>query len=409
MLGYVTNTNQRWLCQELSRLGHVVARQVAVPDSPAAICEAVREALPRADVVISTGGLGPTSDDLTRDCIANLFGKSLVEDPNVLAHIADFFHSRNRPMPPRTRVQALVPEGALVLPNGNGTAPGLAMEVEAAADSSIPAEKRLLIMLPGPPRELEPMFSQQVVPLLQKRAPRETPFLCRVLKSTGVGESVAEEKIAASLGPLIAAGLELGYCARLGEVDIRLVARGARAADLVGEAERIVRSKLEKYLFGSDADELQAVVVRALTARQETIALAESCTGGYIASRVTDVPGASAVFRGGYVVYSNQAKQACLGVRSETLETHGAVSEATAREMAEGARARMNATYALAVTGIAGPSGGTPDKPVGTVYIGLAGGGPTLVLRQVNRSDRASFKFVTSQQALEMLRRRLNE
>ena len=408
MLGYVTNTHQQWLCRELSQRGYLVNRQVAVADRGPAIQEVVRESLSRAELVICTGGLGPTSDDLTRECIAEFLGRPLHEHTPTLARIEQWFQSRKRPMPPRVRVQAMVPEGAQVLPNANGTAPGLALDVEAARCGR-PGAPGLLIMLPGPPRELEPMFLDQVVPLLSQRFAHPAPFVCRILKSTGVGESAVEAQIEPLLQPLINAGLDVGYCARFGEVDVRLAARGDTAASLVSEAEQLVRAQIGKHIFGQGNEQLAEVLVRELTAGKKWLALAESCTGGYVANRITNVPGASAVLRGGFVTYSNEAKQACLGVSAETLKRHGAVSEATAREMAEGARQRLNADYALALTGIAGPTGGSDDKPVGTVYIACAGGGPTVVVRQLNRFDRESFEFVSSQQALELLRRRMHE
>lgn len=406
MLGFVTNTNQQWLCRELGQRGYEVTRQVAVPDQAHRIQEAAREALGRAPLVICTGGLGPTSDDLTRECIAELFGCPLQEDPVVLEAIAAFFQVRRRPMPPRTRVQALVPEGALVLRNRNGTAPGLALTV-APGQFGRAGGPGLFIMLPGPPRELEPMFSQEVIPLLQQRFPPPEATVCRVLRTTGLGESVVEEKISVPLRALVQAGLELGYCARFGEVDVRLVARGSEAAERVAEGEQIVRELLGKYVFSGEGESLEVVLIRKLAAARQTVALAESCTGGYIANRLTNVPGASAVFVGGFVTYSNESKQTCLGVAAETLAQQGAVSEAAAREMAEGARRRLAATYALAVTGIAGPGGGSSEKPVGTVFIGLAGAGTTVVLHRVNAYDRESFKQVTSQQALDLLRRKL--
>ncbi|MFO1499456.1 MAG: competence/damage-inducible protein A [Verrucomicrobiota bacterium] len=401
MLGFVTNTNQRWLCRELSRLGLIVTRQVSIADQALLIQRAVAESMERAELVITTGGLGPTSDDLTRSCIAELFGRPLREDPGVLDRIEQFFRARKRAMPPSTRVQALVPEGATVLPNNNGTAPGLALETENHG------QKRLLIMLPGPPRELEPMFANAVKPWLQERLPRSLPFVCRILKSTGVGESVVEATIAGPLQPLVSTGLEIGYCARFGEVDIRFTAQGEGAANLVEQAVQVTLSLIGKHVFGTDDDQLDTVLIRLLTISNRTLAVAESCTGGYLANRLTNVPGASAAFQGGCITYSNQAKQDLLGVRAETLAQHGAVSEPTAREMAEGARKRLGADYALAITGIAGPTGGTAEKPLGTVYIALASQEPTVVLHQINRYDRESFKFVTSQQALEMLRRRL--
>jgi nicotinamide-nucleotide amidase len=406
MLGYVTNTHQRWLCHELSQLGCRVRRQVAISDEAAEIQKAVREALERADLVITTGGLGPTSDDLTREAVAELFGRTLREDKAILQQIEGFFTARRRAMPERVRVQALVPEGALVLPNGNGTAPGLVLEA-SPGQFGARTTPGFLIMLPGPPRELEPMFQQQVAPLLRKRFPSPADFRCLVLKSTGIGESIVEEKIAGPLQGLVDAGLELGYCARFGEVDVRLAARGPKAERIVTEAEKTVRALVGKSIFGTGDEQLEAVLVRELTRRGETVGLAESCTGGYIANRLTNVPGASVVLLGGFVTYSNAMKESALGVSAQILAEHGAVSEATARQMAEGARKKLGATYALAVTGIAGPTGGTPEKPVGTVYIALAGPEPTVVLHQVNRYDRESFKFVTSQQALDLLRRKM--
>ncbi len=404
MLGRVLNTHQQWLCRKLADLGYPVNRQVAVDDSAEAIQEAVREALATADLLITTGGLGPTSDDRTRDLVAALLGRKLREDAAVLAGIEAFFASRKRPMPAMTKVQALVPEGASVLPNAHGTAPGLALDVSPnpfRQDRS----SSWLIMLPGPPRELHPMFSEQVAPLLQTKFPLAAPFVCRTLKTTGLGESVVQEQIAGPLQSLTEAGLQIGYCARVGEVDVRLVAQGQQASRQVAEGERVIRSLIGRHIFGQDDDELEAVLVRLLTERKQTVVVAESCTGGRLADRLTNVPGASAVFLCGLVTYSNEAKQRLLGVRAETLAAHGAVSEPVAREMAEGARQRSGADYALAVTGIAGPGGGTTDKPVGTVFIALATAQHTFVLNPLNPYDRGTFKQVTSQQALELLRR----
>ncbi|MEY2429266.1 MAG: nicotinamide-nucleotide amidase [Verrucomicrobiota bacterium] len=406
MLGRVLNTHQQWLCRQLADLGYVVGRQVAVPDTAQDIEQAVRESLARADLVITTGGLGPTSDDLTRDLIAGLLGKKLREDAGVLAHISHFFEIRKRPMPQRTAVQALVPEGATVLPNPHGTAPGLAIEVRSNP-FRLEGKSSWLIMLPGPPRELRPMFADTVVPLLRRALPLEKGFVCRTLRTTGIGESIVQEKIAGPLQALVDAGLELGYCARPGQVDVRLSAYGAEAEKALSGAEEIVGSHLGLHIFGHDSEELETVVVRLLTERKQTIALAESCTGGCIANWLTNVPGASAVLLAGLVTYSNDAKQKFLGVRGETLAQHGAVSEAVAREMAEGARKEAKSDYALSVTGIAGPTGGTPDKPVGTVFVGLAGPSRTLVQRYFNPFDRQTFKQVTGQQALDLLRRAL--
>jgi len=404
MLGRVLNTHQQWLCRQLADLGYVVTRQIGVSDDAGPMLDVMRESLLRADLIITTGGLGPTSDDCTRDLIAGMLGVKLVRHDEVLSRITEFFTSRKRPMPESTKVQALVPEGALVLLNAHGTAPGLVMEVSAGKFRPRPT---LLIMLPGPPRELRPMFTNQIVPLLKEKLPLETEFVCRTLKTTGLGESRVEEMIAPKLKHLTDAGLELGYCARTGEVDVRFVARGCGAQQTVAEAESILRAAIGDNVFGVDDEQLETVIVRLLTQGRRTLALAESCTGGFIAKRLTNVPGASAVLWGGVVSYANEAKMKTLGVQQATLAAHGAVSEETAREMAEGARRVSGADYALSVTGIAGPDGGTAEKPVGTVFIGFASAERSRAYKFFNRFDRETFKYVTSQQALEILRRAL--
>ena len=406
MLGRVLNTHQQWLCRQLSDLGCIVGRQVAVADSGSDIKNAVREALRRADLIITTGGLGPTSDDMTREQIAGLLGKTLHQDPALAAHIAHFFELRNRPVPERTRAETMVPEGAMVLANPYGTAAGLAMEVRPNPFRP-DGKPGWLIMLPGPPRELRPMFTELVTPLLRRVMPHAGLFVCHTVRATGIGESIVEERVSRSLQNLAGAGLEIGYCARPGQVDVRLAARGFDAERLVGEAETIVCRQLGSHVFGREDEDLEGLIVRLLTERKETLAVAESCTGGCLSHRLTNVPGASAVLLAGIVSYSNQAKQKFLGVQAATLAQHGAVSEAVAWEMAEGARQATGANYALSITGIAGPGGGTPEKPVGTVFIGLAGLFPTVVRRIFNPWERETFKQVTAQQAMDLLRRKI--
>ena len=400
MLGRVLNTHQQWLCRRLADLGHVVTRQVAVADDGRDIQQAVREALGRADLVITTGGLGPTSDDITRELIAELLGRKLAQNREVLAHIEGFFAARGRPRPAKTEVETLVPEGALVFLNPTGTAPGLALRTDASRPG------QWLVMLPGPPRELRPMFDSAVAPLIRREFAKEI-FVCRTLRSTGVGEARVQELIEAKVAALVQQGLGIGYCARPGAVDVRLTAGGERAEQLVSDGAAVVKSILGGQIYGADDEELENVVVRLLTEQKKSLALAESCTGGNIAHRVTNVPGASAVFWGGAVSYANAAKETLLGVRAETLREHGAVSEAVARELAAGIRERSGADFALAVTGIAGPDGGTPEKPVGTVFLALAAADGMEVERRLNPWDRTTFKEVTATQALEKLRRRL--
>ncbi len=411
MLGRVLNSHQQWLCRRLADHGYPVSRQVAVADTAAEIQQTVREALERARLVIPTGGLGPTSDDLTRDAIARLLGRALHENAAVRAHIVNWFDTRKRPLPPSTLVQALAPEGSIVLHNACGTAPGLIIQVApnpfASPDRPEAPTTAWLVMLPGPPRELHPMFDSQVLPWITQQFPREEAFVCRTLKTTGIGESALEERVTGPLAHLVSQGLELGYCARIGEVDLRFTAHGPKAGGLVDEALQAAPALIGAHIYGAEDESLEAVVVRLLTQRRQTVVMAESCTGGRVSDRITNVPGASAVFLGGLITYSNALKQALLGVRPETLETHGAVSEATAAEMAEGARSRHGADYAVAITGIAGPDGGSDAKPVGTVFISLASAAGTRVVRNLNRFDRETFKWVTSQQALELLRQEL--
>jgi nicotinamide-nucleotide amidase len=406
LLGRILNTHQQWICRQMADLGYVVNRQISIPDEGRPIQEALRECLGRADLIITTGGLGPTSDDLTRDLIARLLNLPLTLDQQVLAGIEQYFAGRRRPMPASTRVQAMVPEGARVLANAQGTAPGLAIELKPNRFRA-GADRCWLFLLPGPPRELRPMFSASVVPFLLREFPPTANFVSRTLKTTGLGESVVEEKIAGSLAPLVSAGLELGYCARVGEVEVRLAARGAEAAALVQRAEEIVRARLRAIIYATDDGTLESAIVQALTLRKLTLAVAESCTGGLIAHRLTNVPGASAVLNCDLVTYSNEAKKTFLGVSERSLAEEGAVSEVVARQMAEGARGRCRVDFAIAVTGIAGPSGGSEAKPVGTVFIALASEKETVVERHFNPFDRETFKFLASQQAIDLLRRSL--
>lgn len=426
LLGARLNRHAWWLSRRLTELGYMVTRQTTVPDQARAICDAVAEALGRADLVVVTGGLGPTSDDCTREEIARLLGRPLREDPEVLRHLEAFYAARGRSMPPRNRVQALVPEGARVLPNPHGTAPGLALEVRpnvfrqraSAIIGAKPADAEAvgdraagswLLLLPGPGRELYPMFDEAVVPLLRQVLPVRDAWAGVTLRTVGLGESAVEQQLAGPLARWREMGVEVGYCAMAGLVDVRLTARGVGAQERVAGAEQAVVEALGPAVYGRGEVSLEQVVLELLRSRGETLAVAESCTGGGLAHRLTNVPGASAVFLAGWVTYSNAAKVDCLGVEPAALERHGAVSEQVARQMAEGARQRAQSTYALATTGIAGPTGGTPNKPVGTVYIALAGPVPTRVIHRFNPFDRETFKAVTITQALDLLRRALLE
>ncbi len=403
LLGNVTNTHLPFLGQELFPLGLRVERQVCVPDGPA-IRDALLESFARAEIVLVTGGLGPTSDDITRDLAAEFLDRPLAEDPAILSRLQAYFRKINRPFIPSIARQAQVPAGAQVLPNNHGTAPGLYLPpgpVTGHAGLCSPH----LFLLPGPPRELRPMFTESVVPILEKLPtddgkPRPG---CRIYRTVGVGES----QIEAAVGPALAemAGLEVGYCARLGEVDLRLIG----TPELLERAEAIVVPALGESLLSSDGQSLEQVLVQRLREAGKTLAVAESCTGGLLANRITNAPGSSAVFVAGFVTYANRAKQGLLGVDPGLLETGGAVSGAVAAAMAAGARREAGTDYTLSTTGEAGPEASGEGQPVGTLFIALAGPDDVepIVERHFFPTDRETFKWRATQAALDLLRRNL--
>jgi nicotinamide-nucleotide amidase len=396
LLGLVTNTHLGYLAGELAPCGITVARQVCVPDGPP-IREALAAALDRADVVFTTGGLGPTTDDITREAGAELLGLPLLPDEEILSGIRERFARRGLPMADRVARQAMVPVGTEVLPNPNGTAPGLYFPPGVLGSR----RARHLFLLPGPPRELRPMVQDYVLPKLRAILPASSMRERRIYRLTGIGESQVEERIGQRLEER--GDLEVGYCARPSEVDFRLIGPPGPLA----QVEPDIRAVLGEWIY-SEGESLEAVIVRLLSEKHLTLATAESCTGGSLAGRITNVAGASDVFLAGYVTYANEAKENTLGVPSDLLATHGAVSEPVAAAMAEGARRVSGAKFALSTTGIAGPGGGTESKPVGTVYLGLASEGhPTVVRRCYFPLDRVTFKHMTSSAALDLLRRQV--
>jgi nicotinamide-nucleotide amidase len=391
LLGQVTNTHLGYLAQGLFGLGLRIERQVTVPDG-VAIAEAFEESMSRADLILVTGGLGPTSDDVTREAASEAFGLELIFHPEILDGIAAKFASRKFAMNDLQRQQAMVPRGGLVLENHFGTAPGLIVR----------NDKTVAFLLPGPPNELRPMWEKQALPWLREHfAARLTPMREVSLRLLGIGETrvqIEVEKEVLALGPV-----EIGYCARPGEVDLRLL-----AADdaLLNRAADFARAKLGEFLYAEGAETLEQAVVRQARTKGKTIATAESCTGGMVAARITNVPGSSEVFRYGWVTYADEAKTAELGVPAELLARHGAVSEEAARAMAEGARRASGADVAVAVTGIAGPDGGTDAKPVGLVWFAVARrGGVTETVSKNLSPVRATFRNMATQIALDLVRR----
>ena len=396
LLGLVQNTHLAWLAGELAPLGVTVTRQVCVPDGPD-IRAALDAALDRADIVICTGGLGPTTDDITRETAAELLGIPLVEDKKISDAIRGRFARRGLPMAERVARQAMVPVGADALPNPNGTAPGLYFPPTVLGSR----RARHLVLLPGPPRELQPMMREHVLPHLRASVPGARQRERRIYRLTGIGESQVEEKIGEKLEA--SGDFEVGYCARPSEVDFRLIG----PKEKLDSAEPEILSAVGEWIY-SRGGTLEEAVVSQLREKQATLAVAESCTGGALSDRITDVPGASEIFIAGYVTYANEAKENAVGVPAALIETHGAVSDPVAAAMAEGARHKAGTKYALATTGIAGPGGGTPEKPAGTVFIALAAeGAPTTVRRCYFPLDRQTFKYMTTSAALDLLRRQI--
>ena len=364
LLGDIVNTNAAFLSSRLADLGINVYRHTAVGDNPDRLRRALIAALGESDLVITSGGLGPTYDDLTKETIAEVFGRKLYLHKESLTRIENYFASTSRTMTPNNRKQAMMPEGAMVFNNNYGTAPSLAIFDEE--------KNKTVIMLPGPPNELVPIFNEEIVPYLNSR--RHTVLVSKNVNIFGIGESAVETALEGLMqnahNPTVAP-----YC-KEGEVRLRVTASAEDtkiANDMCDEMiEKICATEVGKFVYGVDADTLERAVVNMLRERKLTLACAESCTGGLIAKRITDVAGSSEIFLGGCVTYANDAKVKLVGVSSETLDRVGAVSYETAEEMARGVRLALGAHIGISTTGIAGPGGGSEDKPVGTVYVGIS-------------------------------------
>lgn len=396
LLGNTLNTHGSWFGRELFQMGMRISRQTTVPDGDA-IREALQETLERADAVIVTGGLGPTSDDLTREITAEVLGLDLITDEAALRSLEGFFTSRGRVMVDANLKQALCPVGADILPNANGTAPGIYVPPRLNGRSNC-----AVFLLPGPPRELYPMFHAEVAPRLRALSGVEKVNGALVLKFTGIGESDFHHGVDQRLAEV--PGLEYGYCAHMGEVDLRLIGD----TSVIEVARKITLDEFEPFLISDDGASMEKTIVRMFRQRGMKLATAESCTGGLIANRITNVPGSSEVFTHGYVTYANEAKIAMLGVSAADIGLHGAVSEVVARQMAEGALRESGACIAVSVTGIAGPGGGSDDKPVGTAWCAVAmKGGETTAYKFFHPRARKDFKLSVSQSALDAVRRRV--
>ena len=397
LLGDVQDAHLAFIAREILPLGLRIDERRTVPDSNV-IRRTVTELFRRCEILFVTGGLGPTTDDITREMVAQSLGLELRQDAQLLASLQQRLQLRGIKWSSGIARQADVLAGAQVLPNENGSAPGFYLKANINARVVSPH----VFVLPGPPRELQPMFTKFAMPILKSIIEVPLPVERRSYSIAGVGESLVENAIGEKV--LAIPGIELGYCARPGEVEVRIIGN----PNAIRAADAAIRRELGVSIFSDNNEALEAVVVTLLKERKETLATAESCTGGLIANQITNVSGASEVFLAGYVTYANSAKSDVLNVDSKLIDKHGAVSEAVARAMAEGARGRAASTYGLATTGIAGPTGGSDEKPVGTVYIALASGDSEIVAKKfLFSTDRETFKQLAAQAALDLLRRRL--
>jgi nicotinamide-nucleotide amidase len=398
--GRTVDTNANYIADQLSGVGIDVAAVITVGDYPERITWAWREGMRLAELIISTGGLGPTADDLTTETVGALTGRRLVRDEAVATRIRQMFAAMGRVMPENNLKQALFPEGAVIIPNPMGTAPGFRLSLDTEWG------QRHLVVMPGVPREMKPMLEEQVLPWLAAARGKREVYASHTFQTFGISESALDEMVAGSVS---AHEGRVAFRAAFPQISVRLTVEGPP-----GEAEQRLavladrmRSRIAEYVYGEGDTSMEEVVGQLLKKAGKTLAIAESCTGGLVGHRITNVPGSSAYLLGALVTYANAVKEGLLHVSPQTLAQHGAVSEETAREMAAGARRATAADLGLATTGIAGPDGGTPDKPVGTVCLALDAEGRTFSRRYQLWGNREWVKLLTSQIALDWVRRYL--
>jgi nicotinamide-nucleotide amidase len=398
LLGDLLDTNAAWISGRLAALGVSIYRHTTVGDNKKRITAALKEAVSRADLVITTGGLGPTSDDLTNACLGEAAGREMVEYPEARRHVDEMFKRFGRTPTQSNYKQALFPEGSELIPNPAGTAMGAMLELDGA----------LVATFPGVPGEMKGMFEETLEPLIKERS--EGSILSRTLWFTGIGESALAEKVQDLLD---ASDPTVAPLAGQGKVRLRITTRAGtteEAEEKIAPVADEILSRLGDYYFGEDDETLESAIGKLLTGRGETLALAESCTGGLLAKRLTDRAGSSAFFTEGLVTYSNEAKERLLGVPHELLVQHGAVSEPVAKAMAEGVRKTAGTDYGLSVTGVAGPDGGTEEKPVGLVFVGISDAEGTVAERldlSAWRRSREAIRERSANRAFDLLRHRI--
>ncbi len=399
LLGFTIDTNAAHLARELAALGVRIVRRTTCGDDATSIQSAVRDALARTGAVITTGGLGPTADDMTKPAIAELFGQPMVLDPQMLTSLQERWRTRfNHELPVSNHQQAMVPQGATILTNNFGSAPGIWLEDDRG---------RWVAMLPGVPREMRGMLADTIMPRLRDRVPAGGAVIrSRTLRTANIAESALADR----LGELARGvdGLSLAYLPGSDGVDLRLTSwdRDARATSAVlDSAAARVREKVARFVYGEGDDDLAALMLAECAARNATLAVAESCTGGMLGMRLTAVPGSSRTVLGGTIAYANEVKTRELGVSAAVIAEHGAVSEPVARAMATGVRLRFGSSIGLGITGIAGPDGGTPEKPVGTVWVAVDIDGDVQAVRAMLPGDRHEIRWRAAQLVLDRLRK----
>ncbi|MBT33416.1 MAG: competence/damage-inducible protein A [Thalassobius sp.] len=398
LYGQITDTNSQWISSELDKIGIRIIRKVSVGDVREEIEKSFKEAESRADIIIITGGLGPTKDDITKKTIADYVNASLIMNEDVLENIRNIFDKKNREVNELNRGQALVPDNATVLMNPVGTAPGMWIE----------HNNKVFISLPGVPHEMKRILTDSGLPKLREKY--KTPFIYhKMIKTIGIGESILAPKIE-EWEDSLPENIKLAYLPRAGQVRLRLTGTSIDKEEIIKSVEDKaleLNKYIPEYIYAFDDEEIEVTIGKLLKEKHLTLATAESCTGGRVADKITDIPGCSAYYMGGIVSYSNAVKMSQLGVEESTLKEHGAVSEQTAREMAENVRVKYGADFGISTTGIAGPEGGVPGKPVGTIYIALASAEETQV-RLLNLDTERLINIQRTYSAvLGMLRQKL--
>lgn len=400
LYGHILDTNANFISYALSEIGVRVVIHLSVGDRFEDVMDALRIAESKADIILMTGGLGPTNDDITKKCLAAYFNTEIQLNQKVFDDLQSYFQRRGFPFSESNQRQALLPENAEVISNEMGTAPGMWFS----------KGEKVFISMPGVPHEMEYLMTEKIIPRLGAVF-QSSIIYHKVIMTAGIGESWLSEKIAPWERSL-PEGISLAYLPSYGQVKLRITAIGHDKQALlqqVAECKERLKEYIGKYMYGEDGEPIQAAIGRILSSRQETLSLAESCTGGYISHLITSIPGASVYYRGGVLAYGNEVKMKELGVGEDTLSTYGAVSEETVRQMSEGVRQKFNSDYAVATSGIAGPGGGSAEKPVGTVWIAIADRQQTVSRKYTILKDRMSNIKYASVASLVMLWQRLSQ